>query len=248
MRTCVHSGRISCVTLIVIVSVSLRVFCLAQEIGSADLTKVMARVDLRHPPTKTRTSGPHTGVDEIYLCSDSAKTTGELRTTLVGLDRTHYRVGEKPVFEVTIENIGSVPVKVPFSPHLADLQPADPGQKFAYSALVLELWVGGTQWDSNSEGSVILYGSRHHPGTMLTIHPGEWVRVIGEGHISVPTEDRNVANLISSGDAVDHANAKLSLYQAEMLLAPTSGATVSREVCLHQSQGRSVPITVAREN
>jgi hypothetical protein len=55
-----------------------------------------------------------------------------LRGTLVSLD-TDYHIGDEPRFEVTIENAGSSPLRVLFSPHLADLQPQDPAQKFAYS-------------------------------------------------------------------------------------------------------------------
>jgi hypothetical protein len=54
---------------------------------------------------------------------NAPKDAGALRTTLVWLDRDEYAVGDHQKFEVRIENVGAVPVEMPFSPHLADLQP-----------------------------------------------------------------------------------------------------------------------------
>src|SRR6516165_3985874 len=75
------------------------------------------------------------GIQETHGCFDSTKNAGTLRTALVSLDRTHYQIGDEPVFEVTVENVGSAPLRIPFSPHEAGLQPEDPAQKFAYSEL-----------------------------------------------------------------------------------------------------------------
>ena len=44
-----------------------------------------------------------------------------------------HQVEDEPTFEVTVENVGSTPLSILFSPHLADLQPEDPAQKIAYS-------------------------------------------------------------------------------------------------------------------
>ena len=43
------------------------------------------------------------------------------------------------------ENVGAVPVEMPFSPHLAALQPVDASQKFGYSVVRLEFCIGGTR-------------------------------------------------------------------------------------------------------
>jgi hypothetical protein len=39
---------------------------------------------------------------------------------------------------------------------------------------------------------------------MLTMHPGEWVRIIGTGKIMLP--EKEVKRFIRNGDAVNHAN------------------------------------------
>lgn len=88
-------------------------------------------------------------------------------------------MGDQNKFEVRIENIGSATIKVPFSLHLADLQPKDPSQKFGYSELTVELWISGDEkWSLNTGGAINLYGSGHHPNTILTMLP----RGMGANH------------------------------------------------------------------
>ena len=162
-----------------------------------------------------------------------------MRTTLVWLDRDEYAVGDNQKFEVRIDNVGSVPVEIPFSPHLADLQPADPSQKFGYSLVRVQFLIGGTKWDwTSSDGDVILYGASQHAGTMLTMQPGEWVRIIGTGKIILP--DENIMRFIRNGDAVNHANTQVSIHEVETLLAARASAAISHGVCPNRSQGPSV--------
>jgi hypothetical protein len=221
--------------------------CLAQEVGAIDLVRVKPRTELREPPKTQRPAGAPSGGQLTYRCFDSPKKTGQLRTTLVSLDRTHYQMGDSPIFEVTVENIGFSPLEVPFSPHLSDLQPADPSQKFAYSELRVTLWIGGKHWSANTGGGITLYGATSHPDTMVSLHPGEWVRIVGKGDISLPS-DGNVEDFIRRGDAVDHMNARVSLYKAETLLTSTAGGTVTREVCISQDEQQGVPVAVTEGN
>ena len=162
-----------------------------------------------------------------------------MRTTLVWLDRDEYAVGDDQKFEVRIENVGSVPVEMPFSPHLADLQPVVASQKFGYSVVRVQLWIGGARWDETDSrwSEVALYGGNQHPGTMLTIHPGEWVRIIGKGKITISEE---VLRFTRNGDAVNHANAQVSIHQVETLLMANTSATISHAVCPNRSQGPNV--------
>ena len=62
-------------------------------------------------------------------------------------------------------------------------------------------------WTSSEGGEIALYGASQHPGTMLTMRPGEWVRIIGTGKITRPED---VMPLIRNGDEVNHANAQVS--------------------------------------
>ena len=54
-------------------------------------------------------------------------------------------------------------------------------------------------------GSAILYGADDHANTMLTLKPGEWVRIIAKGHFRL---DEDLLKLIRSGYPADHASAR----------------------------------------
>ncbi len=226
-------------TLTLAVATALIATCPAQEIGFLDLTKVAARVDLRRPKATSAVTGGFRGTQQTLLCFNSASKAGALHTSLISLDRTHYQIHDEPTFEVMVENDGSTPVRIPFSPHLADIQPKDPAQKFAHYELQIALWIASDQWSTNTAGSVILYGANNHPHTMLTLNPGEWVRVIGKGHLDLSNE---LVSLVVSGHPADHMYAEASLYRQETLITPTESASVSREVCLKRTQGQSLPI------
>jgi hypothetical protein len=76
-----------------------------------------------------------------------------------------------------------------------------------------------------------------HAHTMLTMHPGEWVRIVGAGKITRPEE---VMRFIHNGDPVNHANAQVSIHEVETLLTASASATISHGVCPNRSQGPSV--------
>ena len=219
--------------------------CVAQEVGSIDLAQIVARTELRRPTPRSaemidRQGGGGIVDSRHYDCDvpNAPKDAGALRTTLVWLDRDEYAVGDHQKFEVRIENVGSVPVEMPFSPHLADLQPVDASQKFGYSVARVEFWIGGARWEAtDSRSDVALYGANQHPGTMLTMHPGEWVRIIGTGEITFPDGGMR---FIRNGDVVNHANAQVAIHKVEALLTANASAAISHGVCPNRSQGPSV--------
>ena len=136
---------ILCLGTFVAVTLSSSVTGVAQEVGFVDLTQIVARTELRHPAprsdeaTERRGGGGIVGSRHDHCDVPNApKDAGALRTTLIWLDRDEYAVGDHQKFEVRIENVGSLPVEMPFSPHLADLQPVDASQKFGYSVVRLE--------------------------------------------------------------------------------------------------------------
>src|SRR6266853_505987 len=104
-----------CVILSVAAASALGARCAAREVGFADWTKVTARTGLRRPSPTRVANEARSGVEEVHPCFDSVNNEGELRATLVSLDRTHYQVGDEPTFEVTVENVSSAPLRIPFS-------------------------------------------------------------------------------------------------------------------------------------
>jgi hypothetical protein len=136
-----------------------------------------------------------------------------LYTSVLSLDRTEYQVGDTPKFEVTVQNNDSKPINIPISPHLADLQPQDPAQKFAYYELQISLWIAGdNRWSTSSGGSASLYGAENDPKTIIALHPGEWLRVIAKGDLRL---DGDLIKLIRSGYPADHAYAEAALLHEQ---------------------------------
>lgn len=217
--------------------------CPAQEVASVDLTQVAARVDLRRPPATSPITGGYHHTQNTWPCYGSKHNVGSLHTSLVSLDRTKYHVGDESRFEVTVENAGSEPIRIPFSPHLADLQSADAGQQFAYYSLQISLWIEANgRWSANTAGSAVLYGADEHEGTMLTLKPGESIRIIANGHFDL---DKDLIQLTLSGYPADRAYAQASLFREETLITPSQSATVAREVCISKTQGQTVPIQLS---
>jgi len=219
--------------------------CPAQEAGFLDLTTIAARIELRHPAAPDGTPAPiRDASGKPSGCTLPAGNAPALRTTLLWLDRSEYQAGDEEKFAVQIENVGSAPVSLPFSPHLADLQPEDPGQKFKYSTLIVVLWLGGERWsESQSLGSdVALYGAKDHPDTMLTLRPGEWAQLTGKGKFTL---SNNVLPLVHRGDAASYANANVSIYGVEEVLSATASKAMGHGACLIQSQGPNVAVKVS---
>jgi len=188
-------------------------------------------------------TGGYSGAQSSTRCPDSTQKAGELDTSLVSLDRTHYQVGDEPKFEVMLDNTGSVPIRIPSSPNLADLQPKDPAKQFAYYELQIVLWIADDErWSTDAGGYAALYGNDDHTNTMLTIEPGQWVRVIAKGHFRL---DDNVTKLVGSVASADHAYAQTILFRKETMITARQSATVSREVCFAQTHAQSVPVQLS---
>ena len=88
--------------------------------------------------------------------------------------------------------------------------------------------------------AITLYGDADHAGTMLWLRPGQWTRIVGRGKLDVP-HDALSAKFIHSPE-IDRVYALASLYREETLITPTQSATVSREICVAQTHGQTVPI------
>jgi hypothetical protein len=245
MQRTERCNRIHVLMIVLSVTLAATVTCVAQEAGFVDLTTIAARTELRHPVSQDDRPAPnHAASGKLSGCFLPVGNAPALRTTLLWLDRSEYQAGDEEKFEVQIENVGSAPISIPFSPHLADLQPEDPRQKFKYSTLIVVLWLGGELWsESQSSGSEIaLYGSDDHPDTMLTLRPGQWVQVIGKGKFTL---SNNVLPLVRKGDAASYANANVSIYGVETKLSATASATIAQGGCLIQSQGPHVAVKVS---
>ena len=114
---------------------------------------------------------------------------GELRVDLSFLDRSQYFDGDKAEIEATLENVGKIPLLIPWTPHLGDLQPADENEKFVVYELQVGLFLNWGERYSTSLGWLDLYGDPLQPGTTLTLKSGERVRIRGQIQISLAHAD-----------------------------------------------------------
>src|SRR5438067_3946011 len=119
---------------------------LGQEIGYLDLTTAEPRTQLRFPPAPAPTCengdsclGAGGGVGSAACGAADPRDPRALKTTLTSLDRISYVPGEQIVFEVKLENAGSVPIRIPWNPNLADLQPQNASKTFNYLEMYLAL-------------------------------------------------------------------------------------------------------------
>jgi len=161
----------------------------AQEVAYLDLTDVTPRTDVRHPAAPEEECALHHICeffkDEVIGGDVAAGDRRALRMTLTWMDKLGYHDGDQAEFEVMIENSGEVPIDLPSIPHLADLQPADDRAVFETTTFGVSIelkWPGG---ETCQIGALALFGSPAHPGTLVRLNPGEWVRLRGRIMLSL---------------------------------------------------------------
>jgi hypothetical protein len=155
----------------------------AQEVRVVDLLDVKQRTDLRFPPAPSDCIpgelcvGGGVGGGGV---ADGAPDPRDPRALGVALDRVTPTDITLDAFEAEFRllNTGLAPINVPVWPHLSDLQPSSESQPFSYLSLALEVRLSGTGVvQAFGVGWVELYGSAEHEDTVITLKPGEWVRV-----------------------------------------------------------------------
>jgi hypothetical protein len=81
-----------------------------------------------------------------------------------------------------------VPIRIPSSPNLADLQPKDPAKQFAYYELQIVLWIAADErWSTDAGGYAALYGNDDHTNTMLTLEPANGFGSLQKGASALMT-------------------------------------------------------------
>jgi hypothetical protein len=155
----------------------------AQEVRVVDLLNVNQRTELRFPsvPSDCISGEPCVGggVGGVSV-ADGAPDPSDPRALGVALDRITPTDITLDTFEAEFRllNTGLAPINVPVWPHLSDLQPSLESQSFSYLSLALEVRLSGTgPAQAFGVGWVELYGSAEREDTIITLKPGEWVRV-----------------------------------------------------------------------
>lgn len=167
---------------------------------------------------------------------------GSLKTSIVVLNPDTLRDGDRPRFQVQVENVGATPVVVPISPAMEPLQPEDPAKDFTYYKATVTLWIGGDAWYANTAGGVDLFGDADHPGTTATLHPGEWIRISGRANIKLSTDDAAIKRLRAAGDKPNRLFARTVIYLESTTVTSTSTDIASQDTCVNQVEGPSRPM------
>src|SRR5262249_3975802 len=172
----------------------------AEELKYIDLSSVRQRTDLRHPPAPSvnchgSTSCVSAGFAGMSV-ADGAPDVQDphaLGVYLVRIVPTDINPSEPIEAEFKVLNTGRAPIEIPVWPHLSDLQPSDESLTFTYLSLGLGIRVSVEGPDVFSLGSVELFGSSDDARTVLTLRPGEWIRIRSKVKLSaLPQEPRNV--------------------------------------------------------
>jgi len=157
----------------------------AQEAKYIDLTVIQQRTELRYPPApppqcdgnECSFSGGVAG-DSIADGAPDARDPRVLQIDVLRVSPADIDPKEPFEAEFRVLNTGRVPMDLPISPHLSDLQPDDASLSFTYFSLSLIVRLSVKPYaETRSFGLAVLFGSPDHEGTMVTLHPGEWIRV-----------------------------------------------------------------------
>lgn|SRR5215472_6808860 len=165
---------------------------LAQQVKFIDLTTTPQRVELRHPPASPNQDGNYGGFS-IGDCGLDARDPRSLTVTVQNVIVRDNDELKRP-FEVEFKvlNTGQSPLRLPISAHLSDLQPDDASATFTYMSLALAV---SPIEDRSSIGYIEMYGKADRPDTLITLNPGEWLRVEGNVEFNLKLPPAGTINL-----------------------------------------------------
>jgi hypothetical protein len=155
----------------------------AKEIRYIDLTGIRQRTDLRYPRSDCKAGmpcGPGWGGASVVDSAPDSKDPRELTVQILSVVPDRIDPAQPIEVEFRVLNSGRVPVELPVSPHLSDLQPPDESQGFGYMSLALAVSVIVRDSQLPIAGVptfVELYGSGEDARTILVLSPGDWIRV-----------------------------------------------------------------------
>jgi hypothetical protein len=202
------------VKVILVVGFCLGAFSSAQEVRQIDLTGARENRDL-----EAVRSGNY-----IICGTDEAKSAPKaVRVSVESLSPTDIHPKEHLSVVLRVENYGQVPVVLPASPQIVNLQ-FEAGS-VRYSAMLPLM--AGVSAGTIMLGWLELYGSTSKSNTTVNLKPGEWITVRGDIRVRRWYPAENTANAFSD----------LQLYE---WLPNKSGGPGDR--CVKQVSGASVRV------
>lgn len=210
------------------------VFALGISIGLAAVAQepppnhVLDLVGHRPAPAMPSSRGIPPG--GLSVGTHSGRTLPSLRVTLLSLDRSDYRTGDPVIYEVMIQNVGTTPVELPWSPdaHLfSDLSFAFPQVASAsvrQSFLSLEILGAGAQRLASLEPRP-LFGHHSVAGSLQTLAPRAtaWIRVPGFWR----TTDDQIAAILRESEHRVWVHSQFMLSEDLLIVRSTNSIEVT---------------------
>jgi len=145
-----------------------------QQRADLDLTQLAVRQRQRPPSSSSGAGSVSSGGDGAADASDGVP----LRLVVFGTPKSDLRAGQDLRYSVRIENTSNRPFSLPWDPQIADMEPQDPTQDYAYLTISISLHlILGRGTETAIGAPVHLFGSPHSKGSMILLAPGEWAVV-----------------------------------------------------------------------
>jgi hypothetical protein len=219
-------------TLIISAMLALLSSAAAQQIGYLDLTTATGAPRVREPEGVG--GGSCGGSDHTYY--------PEVLVQLEWLDDTKYTLGETVKFEVKIQNVGRIPITVPWSANLADLEPKDSAISYTYRKATVSLEFGQVPRELSIFAS--FYGSLDNPTTLRELQPGEWFLVRGTADLLA--DDVWVRKNLGSSDHVDvKSSAGFMLDTVRFLPRGKNGKPTENSRCINLTTKKAGDLAVS---
>ncbi len=152
----------------------------AQESGYLDLVTQTIEPRQREPVTASATGGS-VGVGDGAPSHPSPR---PLQLIVSNVEGTVLKVGQSLTYEVTIKNVSSRPVKIPWTPSPKDIEPSKPGP-YEYVIAILAPRLVNSSGQVAALEAVTIYGSEA-PSTVRELSPGQWVTIRAKSRLNLP--------------------------------------------------------------
>lgn len=157
----------------------------AQEVKFVDLTNLRPRTALRFQPGVPLCAPEKKpcivdGFGGEIVDNDKLPDPADPHALGISIDRVSTTQVTLDPFEVEfrVVNTGSAPIDVPVWGDLSELQPADPLQTFNYLSLSIIVSLSRPLDPGNyAMTGTTLYASTERPETIVSLKPGQWLRV-----------------------------------------------------------------------
>jgi hypothetical protein len=150
-----------------------------------------------------------------------------LKVTLERLDAGSYQLGDKVIYEVTMENVSQELQTIPWSPDENKVKARGRYEPHDYTDAFLGLVVKDKALGDQFVAVQGVYGSASVPGSLKTLLPGQKVRIRAQGQMFFAAADvsEKVSRKLSKSPLKLKVQARYSLHPGPA--APDSGPVVS---------------------